>query len=104
MREQPFDRLFEFVGQLVGMFRDKARQVVTFEVLPEAFDRIEVGTVGRQVERLDVVPAQRIGMVPTGVVENQPDRLAPVRSLFGHGVEKGLRDLRIVVRHDQAHQ
>jgi hypothetical protein len=69
VREQPFDRFFEFVGQLLGMFRDKAREVVTFEVLPEAFDRIEVGTVGREVERLDVVPVQRIGVVPTGVVE-----------------------------------
>ena len=97
MREQPFDRLFEFVGQLLGMFRDKPREVVTFEVLPEAFDRIEVGTVGREVERLDVVPVQRIGMVPTGVVENQPNRLAPIGSLCSHGIEKGLEDLRIVV-------
>ena len=50
------DRCFEFVRQLFGLFRDEAREVVTFEVLPKSFDRIEVRAVGREIEGLDVVP------------------------------------------------
>jgi len=43
-------------------------------------------------------------MMPAGVVENQPDRFAAVGNFLGHGIEECLEDLRVVVRHNQAHQ
>lgn len=40
------------------MLGDEACEVVAFEVLPEAFDGIEVRTVGRKVNRFDMVPVE----------------------------------------------
>ena len=86
-----FDRHLEFVRQLFGSFRNKARRAVAFERLPESFDRVEIGTVRWEMEGLDVMPVKRLGMMPTGVVDHQPDRLALVGNFFGHGIEEGLQ-------------
>lgn len=85
------------------VLRDEAREVVAFEMLPEPFDGVEVRAVWREVDRLDVMPVQPLGLVPAGVVENQqhPSAFFP-GSFRGHGVEERLEDFRVAVRDDEA--
>jgi hypothetical protein len=74
-------------------------------VLPETLDRIEVRAVGRQVERLDMMPVELLGFVPAGIVEHEIDRFtASWSDPLGHGIKKDLEDFRIAVGHDQTHQ
>ena len=94
----------ELCGEFFAALGNESRQVVIFEMLPKAFDGVEVGTVRRKLDRFDVMPVKRLGVMPTGVVDYQPDRLALVGNFFGHGIEEGLKDFCIIVRHDQAHQ
>ena len=72
-------------------------------MLPEPHDGIEVGAVGRKVDRLDVVSVQSCAFVPTGVVEHQINLFALLgRDFLGHGVEEGLEDLGVAVGDDKA--
>jgi len=52
--------------------RDEAREVLAFEMLPEAFDRIEIRAVGRKVERRDVVPVESGDLVPSVLSRGGP--------------------------------
>ena len=84
---------------------DEAGQIVALEVLPEAFDRIEIRAVGRKIERLYVVPVEPLGLVPTGIVQDEADGFAPSWPHFlCHGIEKDLEDLCVAVWNDQADQ
>ena len=49
----------DLVAQDLRFVGDEAGEVVAFEMLPEALDRIEVRAVRRQVERLDMMPVVR---------------------------------------------
>ena len=75
---------------------------VVFDPQPESFDGIEVGAVGRQVLRFKVMPTQRFGFVPTGVVhdENLSDSLF-VRILLGKRIEKDLENIGVAVLEHQ---
>lgn len=69
---------------------------MTFEILPEPLDGIEVGTVGRQENRDDVVLGEAFGLVPACAVENQQDELALACWNFGgHGIEEHVNDFRV---------
>lgn len=56
----------------MAFLRDEAGEVVALEMLPEPFYGVEVQTVGREVNRLDVMPDQPLCLVPA-VVENEQD-------------------------------
>ena len=64
--QQPIGQRFPVIGQ-------KSCHGISFHVLPESFDGIEIRAVGGQIDRLDVVPVQRGALVPARVVENQMD-------------------------------
>lgn len=82
---------------------DEAREVMAFEMLPEPFYGIEVRAVRREVDPLDMMPVQPLGLVPAGVVENEQNPFAFLPGSFlGHGVEERLEDFRIAVRNDEA--
>ena len=60
--------------QVVVVAEHPVAQVVALEISPEAFDRVELGAVGRQVQEREVRRhLQRLGDVPAGVVEHQHD-------------------------------
>ena len=89
----------------VKVFALSAEEVgkeVVFDPLPESFYGIEVGAVGRQVLRFKVMPTQRFGFVPTGVVhdENLSDSLF-VRILLGKRIEKDLENIGVAVLEHQ---
>jgi len=85
------------------VLRDEAREVLAFEMLPQPFYGVEVRAVGREVDWLDVMPVEPLGLVPAGVVENEQDPFAFFPgSLGGHGVEECLEDFRVTVRDDEA--
>lgn len=94
--EDLFFKCFPILG-------DEACEVMAFEMLPEPFDGVEVRAVRREVDRLDMMPFQSLGLVPAGVVENEqnPFTFLP-RSFLCHGVEEGLENFRIAVRNDEA--
>ena len=48
-----------------------------------------------------MMPFQSPGLVPTGVVQHQTDSLLRGGMFFGHRIQKGLKHLRVAVRHDQ---
>lgn len=101
--EQCADRLEYLFLKRMAFLRDEACEVVTLEVLPEPFDGVEVRTVGREVNRLDVMPVQPFCLMPACVVEDEQEALAfPLRDFGGHGVEEGLEDFRVAVRDDEA--
>lgn len=94
--EDLFPKCFPVLG-------DEAREVMAFEMLPEPFYGVEVRAVRREVDRLDVMPVQPLGLVPAGVVENEQNPFAFLPGGFlGHGVEERLEDFRIAVRNDEA--
>lgn len=67
----------------------KACEVVAFEMLQEPLDRVEVGALGRQIERLEVMPVQPLRFVPTRVVQQEDHLLSRGRRDFdGHGVQE----------------
>ena len=84
---------------------DEAGEVVAFEVLPEPFDGVGIRTVGRQIDRLDVVPVKPGGLVPAGVVEDgkEPPPF-PGRGFAGHRIKKDLEDFGVAVGDDEADQ
>ena len=83
----------------------KPCEVVSLEVLPEPFDRIEIRTVWRKVKRVDVMPVERLHLVPARVVENEVDLLAFLLwNFLGHRIEKLLEDETVAVGNDQAHE
>ncbi len=101
-RSQGFE---ELVVEFLPALRDVAGHVVALEMLPEPLDGVEVGTVGRQENRDDVVPGEAFGLVPARVVENQQDALSfPFRNFGGHGVEEHLENFRVAVRDNETHQ
>lgn len=96
------NRVAELIAELFSVSSEIARHPVPFEILPEPFDRIHVRAVGRQKHGLDVMPIQPLGLVPTGIVQNQTDSLALIGMLLGHRIQEGLKHLRITMRNDQA--
>jgi hypothetical protein len=80
-------------------------EVMPFQALPESLDRIEVGTVGWQTYRLDMMPTQYLGLVPAGVVQHeQPPFFGTLGHLLGHRIKENPEDRRIAIGDDQAHQ
>ena len=101
-RPQGFEVL---VVELLPVLCDLGRHVVAFEMLPEPLDGAEVGTVGRQDARDDVVAGEASALVPARFVKNQQDAIPlPCRNLAGHGVEERLEGFRVAVREDEAYQ
>jgi hypothetical protein len=47
----------ELVGEFLAALGQEVCKMVAIEVLPEAFDWVEIGAVGRQELRIDVVRA-----------------------------------------------
>ena len=79
------ERFKQLVGESLAIVGQVSCHGIALELLPEPLDGIEVGAVGRKVERLDVVPVESGAFVPTGVVEHQMDLFAFFgRDLFGH--------------------
>ena len=68
---QLLDRFHELVAEIPALLGEVARQIVSFQVLPQPLDRVKVGAVGWQVNRLDMMPAQALGLVSAGVVEHK---------------------------------
>jgi hypothetical protein len=62
--EQIPDGIINLVAEFLAATGEISSQIVAFEMLPESFDRVEVGTVGRKIDRLEVVPFQALGFVP----------------------------------------
>jgi len=54
----------EPLSELFGCAGDEVAEVVGFEPQPEAFDRVEVRTVRRQVAALKMMPLQALCFVP----------------------------------------
>ena len=77
---------------------------MSFEVLPECFDWVVVGTVGRQIDGFEMMPVESFGFVPTGVVEDEVNVFFSCAHFLGHGVEKCLECFGVVVRHDEAYE
>jgi hypothetical protein len=89
--EQAADGFVNLVAQLLTTLCQVACQVVAFERLPEPFDRIEVGAVGGQVNRFDVVPVEALGFVSTRIVEQEHHTPAVLAwHLRAHRIEQGL--------------
>lgn len=65
--------LKELLAKLGSASCQLASHSVTFEVLPDSFDWIEVRDVRREIDRLDVVPEEPLGLLPGCVVKNQAD-------------------------------
>lgn len=85
------------------VLRNVARKVLAFEMLPQPFYGVEVRAVGREVDWLDVMPVEPLGLVPAGVVENEQDPFAFFPGSLGdNGVEECLEDFRVKVRDDEA--
>jgi hypothetical protein len=68
---QLMNRFHEFIAEILDLFGEVANQIMPFQVLPQALDWVEVGAVGGQVNRLNVMPAQALGHVPAGVVVHE---------------------------------
>lgn len=103
--EQCAQGLEELVVEFLAALCDVSGHVVVFELLPELFDEIEIGAVGREAGRFDVVPDEPFGSVLAGVVENQGDALPFLGVDFGgHGVEEYQEGFRVAVRDDEVHQ
>ena len=52
------DRLDQFLCEFLTTLGEEACEVVALQMVPEAFDGIEVRTVGREVNRFDMVPVE----------------------------------------------
>ena len=52
------DRFNKFVAEVFDLFGEVTCQAVSFQVLPKSLDRVEVGAVGRQIDRFDMMPTQ----------------------------------------------
>ena len=101
--QKGLDRGDELGGEFFAALGNESRQVVTFEMLPKAFDGVEVGTVRRKVDRFDVMPVESLDLVPAGIVENQhTPSTRSRRSFLCHRVEEYLEDIAIAVWNDQA--
>ena len=101
--QKGLDRGDELGGEFFAALGNESRQVVTFEMLPKAFDGVEVGTVRRKVDRFDVMPVESLDLVPAGIVENQhTPSTRSRRSFLCHRVEESLEDIAIAVGNDQA--
>ena len=102
---QVLERCDDFVAEVFALFSKVACQVVSFKMLPKALDRIEVGTVRRQIDRFDVMPTQALGFVPTGIVQHEQHAFAARQWHLGsHRVEEDLEYLRVAMGNDEAHQ
>ena len=65
------DGLGEFVFEMLTISRQDPGHGMSLEILPQAFDRVEIRAVGRQEHRLNMMPVQALGLVPTGLVQKQ---------------------------------
>ena len=95
-----FAEFFAPVGEV-------ASHAVTFEILPNPLDGVKIGTVGRKINRFDMVPDKSFGLMPARVIQDQTnaDALSPLRLCFlGHCIQEGLENLGVAVRHNQTHQ
>lgn len=71
------------------------------EVKPDAFDRVQFGRVGRQVDEADVGrDGEPAGDVPAGLVEHQ-NGMDPCGQARGEGVEEDLHHGRVGARQDE---
>lgn len=52
------DRPDQFLCEFLTALGDEASEVVALQMLPETFDGIEVRTVGRKINRFDMVPVE----------------------------------------------
>jgi hypothetical protein len=77
------------------------RKEALFQIEPHAFDRIELGAIGRQRHQRDVARhIERLAAVPTGPVYNKRDVLV-LCDRRGESVEEHLHARRVGVRQDQ---
>jgi len=77
------------------------RKEALFQIEPHAFDRIELGAIGRQRNQRDVARhKERLAAVPAGPVYNKRDVLV-LSDRRGEGVEEHLHARRVGVRQDQ---
>lgn len=101
--QQVFKGLKQLGGQGLTAVCQETCHGLSFQVLPEPFDGIEVRTVGGLVEGFDVMPVKPGAFVPAGVVEHQMDLFAFLGGhFFGHGIEEGLKDFGVAVGDDLA--
>lgn len=77
---------------------------MALEMLPKSFDGIVVRAVRWQVKGADMMPVENLGFMPTGIIQHQIDLLFAGWHFLRHGVEKRLKCLGVIVRHDQANQ
>ena len=97
------DRLDQFLCELLTALGDEACEVVALQMLPETFDGMEVRTVGRKINRFDMVPVEGLHFVPTGVVENEfAAASGHWWNLLCHRVEEDLENISVAMRNDQA--
>ena len=83
------------LGRSLG---DPAVGPVGLQAQPKAFNGIEVGRSGWQINRLEVMPVEPLDLVPGGVVNHQQGAATGHGSvLLGQGVEEGLERLAITV-------
>ena len=97
MPEGFYDAFFE----IAPLAAKEVGKEVVLEAEPEAFDRIEVGTVNWEILGLEMVPVQGLGTVPTGVVQYENLACARLRRiLLGKSVEEHLEDLGVAMTED----
>ena len=102
---QVLERCDDFVAEVFALFGEVACKIVSFKMLPKALDRIEVGTVRRQINRFDVMPTQALGFVPAGIVQHEQHAFAARQWHLGsHRVEEHLKYLRVAMENDETYQ
>ena len=73
---QVLERCDDFVAEVFALFSEIACQIVSFEMLPKALDRVEVSTIRRQIDRFGMMPTQALGFVPAGIVQHEQHAFA----------------------------
>jgi hypothetical protein len=60
---------------------------------PEPFNGVEVGRIGRKIERFEVMPLKGFLLVPGGIVENQEISTPRERETVVCFIKKGLEHI-----------
>jgi len=94
---RPAQGLVETGDKGVAVFGGEVGEPLGLDPEPEAFDGVEVGRVGGQVERFETPPVERLVLVPTGVVADQDLTLALGFEGSVGFVEKDLKDVPVRV-------
>ena len=83
--DETFEGKSEAIGELLVRASDEIPKPIRFQAQPESFNGIKVWRVGREINRLKVVPVQTGCFMPRSVIQ---DEQLPLAVFLGNGFGK----------------